>query len=155
MTILFLCSGNSARSQMAEAIFNHRCGDDHIAYSAGSHPASQVKSHALRVLHGYGIETDNLYPKNMTDFFDKDIDILITLCDKVKEHCPTYPSKPIYAHFHTPSPSAEGTTEDALVLGFEKTYRHLSKKIDLLLYQLKNRHSQTDLSAELHQITLQ
>lgn len=152
MKILFLCTGNSVRSIMAEAIFNHKCVDGHQAFSAGSDPAEAVKPNTITTLKNHGIQTDDLNPKHMNGFINSDIDIVITLCDKIKEKCPTLPSKPVYAHFSTPGPSAGGGTNAEKLRRFEKTYQYLERRIDLLIYQLKSRYSDIDLASELKRI---
>ena len=134
MKVLFLCTGNSARSQMAEAIFNREAKGSHTAISAGSYPNPEVNPHAIEVLKRHEFDTDHLHPKHMNQFSHEDIDIVITLCDKMREHCPTFPNKPIYAHFGSIDPAAALGTEFEIQQVFNKVYAELSNRIELFLY---------------------
>ena len=150
MKILFLCTGNSARSQMAEAVFNREAKGAHTAFSAGSSPNPEVNPHAIEVLKRHGYDTDNLKPKHMDQFINEDIDIVITLCDKMKEHCPTFPAHPIYAHFGSIDPAAATGTEAEVQQVFNKVFAEISNRIDLFLYVLKHKESKQEVESELH-----
>jgi len=90
LRVLFLCTGNSARSQMAEALLTHRAGDVFSAYSAGTHPEA-VDSRTLEALHRFGIDTKNLVSNHIDDYQGQAFDYVITLCDKASNECRSYP----------------------------------------------------------------
>ncbi len=131
--ILFLCTGNSARSQMAEAVLNYWDSDKFIAYSAGSNPAEEIHPLAVKVLSQAGFDMTNKRPKSMDEFLNEEIDFIITLCDRMKENCPIFPGQPILAHWGMPDPKEfEGTEQDKLKF-FEKTLKEISQRIVLFL----------------------
>ena len=102
--VLILCTGNSCRSQMAEALINHDLGEKIRAMSAGTKPAVRVADGALEALRIAGIPSAGLYPKNVDAVFDQPIDLVVTVCDNAKETCPLFP-KPvpaIHMPFHDP-----------------------------------------------------
>ena len=103
-TVLVLCTGNSCRSQMAEAILNHDLSGVVRAISAGTHPQPQVAEGALRALELAGLSTQNLYPKAVEDVMHEAIDLVVTVCDHANETCPIFPRpiKRIHIGFHDP-----------------------------------------------------
>ncbi len=103
-TVLILCTGNSCRSQMAQALINHDLGPSIRAISAGTKPQPKVANGAIEVLKQAGISTEGLYPKNVDELMDESIDLVVTVCDNAKETCPIFP-KPvpsIHMPFHDP-----------------------------------------------------
>ncbi len=103
-SVLVLCTGNSCRSQMAEAILNHDLANFVIAFSAGTNPQAKVADGAIEALKLANIPVEGLYPKTIDQFLEKDIDLVITVCDNAKEACPIFP-KPvprIHIPFHDP-----------------------------------------------------
>lgn len=103
-TVLILCTGNSCRSQMAQALVNHDLGPSVRAISAGTKPQPKVADGAIEVLKQAGIATEGLYPKNVDELLDETIDLVVTVCDNAKETCPIFP-KPvpsIHMPFHDP-----------------------------------------------------
>jgi arsenate reductase len=103
-TVLILCTGNSCRSQMAEALVNHDLAGQVRAVSAGTKPQPKVANGAIEALTQLGLATDGLYPKDVDVFMDQDIDLVVTVCDNAKETCPIFP-KPvpsIHLPFHDP-----------------------------------------------------
>ena len=103
-TVLILCTGNSCRSQMAQALVNHDLGPDIRALSAGTHPGAKVAAGAIEALRQASVPTDGLYPKNVETVMHEAIDLVVTVCDNAKESCPIFP-KPIPAlhlSFHDP-----------------------------------------------------
>jgi arsenate reductase len=103
-TVLILCTGNSCRSQMAEALVNHDLGPGVRAMSAGTRPQPKVADGAIAALQQAGIATDGLYPKDVDAVMNEPIDLVITVCDNAKEACPIFP-RPIpsvHMPFHDP-----------------------------------------------------
>lgn len=103
-TVLVLCTGNSCRSQMGEALLNHDLGEQVLGLSAGTHPQPSVAAGAIDALRQAGIPTDSLYPKTIDAFLDVNIDLVVTVCDNAKESCPIFPRPVprIHLPFHDP-----------------------------------------------------
>ncbi len=103
-TVLILCTGNSCRSQMAEALVNHDLGPAVRALSAGTRPQPRVAEGALEALKRAGIPTAGLHPKDVTAVMDQPIDLVVTVCDNAKESCPVFPRPVPSLHlpFHDP-----------------------------------------------------
>ncbi len=123
--LLFLCTGNSARSQIAEALVVVRSGGLAEAYSAGSHP-KPVHPDAVRALKELGISSDGRKSKHLTTFTASRFDYVITLCDKVREVCPEFPGHPGYVHWSIPDPAASGGDDQGVLQAF----RHLAAELD-------------------------
>lgn len=137
MNVLFLCTGNSARSIMAEAILNAKSGDRFRAYSAGSHPRGEVHPLALEILETCGIPSAGLSSKSW-EIFARDeaphMDVVITVCDQAAtEACPLWPGAPASAHWSLPDPvAAEGSDAERLT-AFATAFNALERRIDLLI----------------------
>jgi arsenate reductase (thioredoxin) len=103
-TVLILCTGNSCRSQMAEALVNHDLGEHVRAISAGTRPQPNVAEGAIAALQNLGIAADGLYPKDIDAIIDQTIDLVITVCDNAKEACPVFPRAipSLHMPFHDP-----------------------------------------------------
>ncbi|RTL24823.1 MAG: arsenate reductase ArsC [Rhodocyclaceae bacterium] len=103
-TVLVLCTGNSCRSQMAEAILNHELAGQLRALSAGTLPQPKVADGAIAALKDAGLPTDGLYPKTIDAVMDERIDLVVTVCDNAKESCPIFPRPVPRMHmpFHDP-----------------------------------------------------
>lgn len=130
-SILFLCTGNSARSIMAEAIVGHEFGDRLSARSAGLRPADEAHPLALETLRKYGIDTEGLQPKSWDDFRDRAFDLVITLCDAShQEPCPGLPGGAPQVHWSLPDPPAANHPQDM----FEAVYDALVEGLGLLAY---------------------
>jgi arsenate reductase len=113
MRVLILCTGNSARSQMAEALVNARLGPAWQAASAGTQPAPRVNPFALEVLAEIGVAHPGARPKSMTEFYGQPFDKVITVCDDAAENCPVWPGQGQRVHIGFPDPAAvEGNDED-------------------------------------------
>lgn len=130
--LLFLCTGNSARSQMAEAILNHRGTGRFRAVSAGSKPAARVNPHAIETLREHGIEWKGHPPQSVEGLENETWDFVITVCDRAKESCPIFPGQPVLAHWGMEDP-AEAAGEEAAKKAFRDAYVLLVRRIDLLL----------------------
>lgn len=103
-TVLILCTGNSCRSQMAEALLNHALAGQVKAVSAGTKPQSQVAAGAIEALELAGLPTAGLYPKDVDVFLNQPIDLVVTVCDNAQEACPIFPRPVPKLHlpFHDP-----------------------------------------------------
>ena len=135
--VLFLCTGNSARSIMAESILNHLGGGRFRAYSAGSHPAGRVNPHAIELLQRNHYKTESLRSKNWDEFALADaphMNFVLTVCDKAAgEVCPFWPGQPLSAHWGVPDPTAVAGDEQALEKAFADTFIVLSRRIALMV----------------------
>lgn len=103
-SVLFLCTHNSARSQLAEATLRHLSGDRVRAYSAGSEPG-RVHPEAISTLESLGISTEGLSSKHLKEFLGQKFDYIVTVCDQAREACPAFPGKPAQLHWSYPDPS--------------------------------------------------
>ncbi len=131
--ILVLCTGNSARSQMAEALFNARGGGRVVAESAGSNPAGAVNRLAIEALGQAGIVWRGHPPRSIDGLVDQPWDAVITVCDKAKEACPIFPGHPIMAHWGMPDPAAVHGSDDERRRAFRDALVLLQRRIDLML----------------------
>ena len=131
--ILFLCTGNSARSIIAEAIMGKLGAARFNAYSAGSHPKGAVNPHALAMLKKLDYDTSGFRSKSWDEFSGPDapkLDFVITVCDDAAgEVCPAWPGQPMTAHWGMPDPAAVTGSETDIALAFADTYRMLNNRI--------------------------
>lgn len=131
--LLFLCTGNSARSQMAEAILNRRGKGRFRAESAGSKPAPRVNPLAIETLRDHGIEWNGHPPRTVDGLENEAWDFVITVCDRAKESCPIFPGQPVLAHWGMPDPAeVEGSDADRR-RAFRDAFVLIARRIDLLL----------------------
>ena len=126
--VLFLCTGNSARSQIAEALLDKMSAGTIQAFSAGSHPKS-LHRNAVRVLQRYGIDIGANRTKHIDEFRAQRFDTVVTLCDRVREVCGEFPSRPELVHWSVPDPALEGSTDRASYPAFERTAAELETRI--------------------------
>ena len=135
--VLFLCSGNSARSIMAEAILNQRGQGRFTAYSAGSHPSGQPRPEALRQIESAGMPTTGLRSKSWDEFAAPGapkMDFVFTVCDNAaKEVCPFWPGQPMTAHWGIPDPAAVKGTPEEITRAFRDAFVVLDRRIGLFL----------------------
>jgi protein-tyrosine-phosphatase len=135
--VLFLCTGNSARSILAEAILNRICEGRFQAYSAGSHPKGEVNPRALALLSRMGCPTDGLRSKPWDEFSGPDapkLDFVFTVCDDAAgEVCPIWPGQPMTAHWGLPDPAAVQGSEAEIALAFGEACRVLNNRITLFV----------------------
>jgi ArsR family transcriptional regulator, arsenate/arsenite/antimonite-responsive transcriptional repressor / arsenate reductase (thioredoxin) len=141
--VVFLCTGNSARSQMAEALVEHMSGGVVGARSAGSHP-KPLHPNAIRVMRERGIDISGNRTKHLDELVSQRFDMVITLCDRVREVCPEFPSHPALSHWSLPDPAQAGPTDRASYPAFEHAAAELETRIRFLLPVLA--HSSTDRS---------
>jgi protein-tyrosine-phosphatase len=137
--VLFLCTGNSARSQMAEALARTRSGGVVEAYSAGSDP-KPLHANAVRVMREeHGIDLAGQASKHLDVFADQPFDWVISLCDRVREVCPEFPGQPETVHWSIPDPAAGHADDDATYTAFQQTAAELETRIGFLLAALTDR----------------
>lgn len=134
--VLFLCTGNSARSQMAEVLLEHRSGHAIHGRSAGSHP-KPLHPNAVRAMAEHGIDIAGRPTKPLTRFARSRFSQVITLCDKVREICPEFPGHPITAHWSIADPAAEGSTDEESYPAFQRVAEELETRVSLLIAQMK------------------
>jgi ArsR family transcriptional regulator, arsenate/arsenite/antimonite-responsive transcriptional repressor / arsenate reductase (thioredoxin) len=138
VTVLFLCTGNSARSQMAEAFIRERSGGAVQAHSAGSHP-KPLHPNAVRVMRDeYGLDLTGHDSKHLSVFADQHFDWVISLCDKVREVCPEFPGDPETIHWSIPDPAAGQADDEASYPAFQHIAAELETRIGFLLAVLTN-----------------
>ena len=135
--VLFLCTGNSARSIMAEAIMNHKGRPNFTAYSAGSRATGRIRPEAIKLLQEARLSTENLRSKNWDEFAKPDaphLDFVFTVCDNAaKEVCPIWPGQPRTAHWGVPDPAAVAGTSEQVERAFRDAFMILERRISLLL----------------------
>ena len=134
-TVLFLCTGNSARSIMAEAILNKVGAGKFRAYSAGSHPKGAVHPESIRLLQGLGYDASRFRSKSWDEFTAPgapDFDFVFTVCDNAAaETCPLWPGQPMTAHWGIPDPAAARGKAAEIALAFKDAYRMLNQRIGI------------------------
>ncbi|MFI5116680.1 MAG: arsenate reductase ArsC [Terriglobales bacterium] len=135
--VLFLCTGNSARSIMAEAILNYKGRPNFTAYSAGSHPTGMVRPEALRQIEMARLPTNGLRSKSWEEFAQPgapEMNFVFTVCDNAaKEVCPVWPGQPMTAHWGIPDPAAVTGSPDEIERAFREAFFMLERRISLLL----------------------
>jgi arsenate reductase len=133
--VLFLCTGNSARSIMAEAILNKVGAGKFRAYSAGSQPKGQLHPETIRLLQSLGHDTSDFRPKSWSEFAKSGApspDFVFTVCDNAAgETCPIWPGQPMTAHWGVPDPAEAKGTEAEVALAFKDAYRMLNQRIGI------------------------
>jgi len=154
--VLFLCTGNSTRSIMAEAVLNRMGKGRFRAFSAGSHPTGVVNPSALEALRSNGIGTEGLRSKSWDEFARPDapvMDFVFTVCDKAAaEQCPVWPGKPVTAHWGIEDPAAFVGAEDKVRAKFRAVLSHLTRRIELFVALPIESLQQSSLRDELSRI---
>lgn len=143
--VLFLCTGNSARSQIAEALTGFLSGGAVSARSAGSQP-KPLHPNAVRVMRERGIDISDWRSKHLSEFEDDRFDSVVTLCDRVREVCPEFPGRPRAIHWSIPDPSREGTNSSQTYRAFERTAEELADRIPYLLDRIAPTASTLEVS---------
>jgi arsenate reductase (thioredoxin) len=131
--VLFLCTGNSARSQIAEQVLNRKGSGRFLAESAGSHPAVHVNPYAIETLERHGYLGRGGRPRSLDGLPEQHWDFVITVCDRAKEACPFFPGQPVIAHWGMPDPAAVVGSEEEKRRAFDDTILTISRRIDLFL----------------------
>jgi protein-tyrosine-phosphatase len=134
--VLFLCTANSARSQMAEAILRHLSQGQVEVFSAGSHPTS-LHPYAVQTMAAIGIDISGQQSKHYNQYLNQSFDRIITVCDRIKESCPNFPGDPEHIHWSFPDPAAQEGPEEAKYHAFEQTALQLTNRIRFLLILLE------------------
>lgn len=133
LNVLFLCTANSARSIMAEALINHWGANQYAGFSAGSHPSGRVHPIALDLLKKMNLPTDNVRSKGWEEFVSPgapELDFVFTVCDSAAgEICPVWPGQPITAHWGIPDPASVGGTEAEQWAAFRSAFAALERRI--------------------------
>jgi len=154
--VLFLCTGNSARSIMAEAILNQKGRRQFTAYSAGSHPSGAVRPEAIRQLEGAQLPTSGLRSKSWDEFAKQgapQLDFVFTVCDNAaNEVCPVWPGQPMTAHWGIPDPAAVQGTEEERARAFRDAFFLLDRRISLFLSLPMSSLDRLSLKKELDKI---
>ena len=135
-SVLFLCTGNSARSQIAEALIEHLSDGAVRAVSAGSHP-KPLHPNAARVMRPRGIDLTGRRSKHLSEFAHERFDYVISLCDRVRELCPEFPGGPEAIHWSIPDPGREPGTDDETLPVFERVAAELETRIGFLLAAIR------------------
>jgi len=135
--VLFLCTGNSARSILAEAILSHKGKPNFRAFSAGSHPAGRIHPGAVRQLESAGLPTAGLRSKSWDEFAKPGaprMDFVFTVCDNAAaEVCPVWPGQPMTAHWGIPDPGAVAGSDEQIERAFREAFVTLDRRIGLFL----------------------
>jgi ArsR family transcriptional regulator, arsenate/arsenite/antimonite-responsive transcriptional repressor / arsenate reductase (thioredoxin) len=143
--VLFLCTGNSARSQIAEALVEELSGGGIVARSAGSHP-KPLHPNAVGVMRSRGIDISGNRSKHLSEFADQRFDFVVSLCDRVREVCPEFPGHPDLIHWSIPDPAREGSTDEETYPAFEHTAAELAARIPFLLELIAQDHATSEVS---------
>ena len=155
LNILFLCTGNSCRSIMAEAILNHYGYNKFRAYSAGSFPTGEVHPISIKTLKANNILNENFYSKSWDEFNNIDVDIVITVCNNAEnETCPLFLGKAIKAHWGVPDPAKFADSEEEITTEFNRIFYMLKKHITDFINLPTENMSQQELEKALHNIGL-
>jgi arsenate reductase len=153
---LFLCTGNSARSILAEAILNHRGKGLFQAYSAGSHPVGRIHPFALKQLESAGLPVEGLRSKSWDEFAKPGapkMNFVFTVCDSAAaEICPVWPGQPVTAHWGIPDPAAATGSPDEIARAFRDAFVNLGRRIDLFLSLPMEKLDALGMKTEVDQI---
>jgi ArsR family transcriptional regulator, arsenate/arsenite/antimonite-responsive transcriptional repressor / arsenate reductase (thioredoxin) len=143
--VLFLCTGNSARSQMAEALAEQLSDGAVRAASAGSHP-KPLHPNAVRVMRRRGIDISGRSPTHLSDVAGRRFDYVISLCDRVREVCPEFPGGPEVTHWSIPDPAREPGADAQTLPAFERTATELCARIGFLLQAIERDHHSPEVT---------
>jgi len=133
LRVLFVCTGNSARSQIAETILNRVGRGRFVAESAGAEPAARVNPFAIEALERYGYFWTGHPPRGLAGLEQQEWDFVITVCDRAKEACPIFPGQPVIAHWGMPDPAALEGTDEEKRRAFDAALLMIRCRIDLLV----------------------
>ncbi len=129
--VLVLCTGNSCRSVMAEALINQLGQGKYQAFSAGSQPAGYVHPKSIKTLERHGIDAGRPYSKSWDEFIDQQLNLVVTVCDSAaNESCPLFPGNPKKLHWSTPDPAKAEGTEAQIEAAFDEAFNMLKNRIE-------------------------
>jgi len=132
--VLVLCTGNSCRSVMAEALINHLGRGRYLAWSAGSHPTGSIHPQSIQTLQRHGVHPGQPRSKSWTEFADQPFDLVITVCDQAAgESCPLFPGQPNKLHWSTPDPAKAQGSEAEKAMAFDRVFVMLKNRIQDLV----------------------
>ena len=152
-TVLFICTGNSCRSQMAEAILRHVAGDKFEALSGGTRPAGVVQPIAIRALERMGVPTDGLESKHLDQFADYPVNIAITVCDNASAECPSWLAADIKVHWGLPDPTFHAGDEDEREGFCTEIAERIRSKVTRLANMRFEEYSREELVDELSNLS--
>lgn len=153
MKIIFLCTGNSCRSVLSEALFNARAPQGFIAYSAGSQPSGQIHPLTIKTLEKLSIETTSLWSKSLDDLEQFQPDIVITVCDSAaQESCPVYLASALKVHWGLSDPSHLNLPEEEKMAEFMNTVAHIQRRFDAFFSIDFSKLSDQDLLISINKI---
>ncbi len=153
INVLVLCTGNSCRSVLGEALLNHLGKGRIKAFSAGSHPVGKVNPGALATLQRHGLPVDGYKSQSWDEFAGQPMDIVITVCDNAAgETCPVYLNRAVRAHWGLPDPAHVKGTEKQIEAAFEETYHALEQRINKMLALPLEKMSEQELAEKLNEI---
>jgi len=132
--VLFLCTGNSARSQMAEGFLRNMAGDYFEALSAGIEPKG-LNPLAVEVMREIGIDLSHQHAKDVREFLGDPIPYIVTVCDNAKEHCPIFPGTYQYIHWSLPDPAAVQGTEDEKLAAFRRIRDEIASRVETFIQE--------------------
>jgi arsenate reductase len=151
--ILFMCTANSCRSVLSEALFNHLAPSGFAAVSSGSFPSGRLNPHAVQTLRAMGIATEGLYSKDSSAFADSPPDIVITVCDNAAgEACPVFFGPAIKSHWGLADPSDVEGTDEEIQAAFDHTVATIKRRFAAFFALDLQRCSDAQLKAELDRI---
>lgn len=133
LRVLFVCTGNSARSQMAQTVLNRKGRGRFVGESAGSQPAARVHPLAISTLESQGFFWTGHQPQGLDEVMGQPWDFVITVCDRAKESCPIFPGQPVLAHWGMPDPAEATGTEAERRRAFYDALLLISRRLDLFL----------------------
>ncbi len=131
--VLFLCTHNQARSQMAEALLRHMGKERYQVYSAGSEPAGEIHPMAVKALSSVGIGMSGQTPKHLDQYIDESFDYIVTTCDRIKETCPVFPGDPVLIHWSLGDPALADGPEAVRQAVFNDVAMDLQSRIRLFM----------------------
>ena len=145
--VLFVCTGNSARSQMAEALIERQAGGSVVAVSAGSHP-KPLHPNTVRVMRAYGIDLAGRPSRHLSEFTGERFDYVVSLCDRVREVCPPFPGRTETIHWSIADPTREGDSDSETYPAFERTAAELETRVGFLVQLID--HTRQNPEVKLH-----
>ena len=143
-SILFLCTGNSCRSQMAEGLMNKHGGDRFEAFSAGSRPTGYVHTRAIDTMGAMGIDISRNESKSIDAFGGRLFNFVITVCDNAKEECPIFPGEPVTAHWGFEDPAKVDGSDEYIANEFRRIAVEIERRIRLFLALPEDKLSELD-----------